>query len=82
MDTTPVIDQLSSDLSLKGCYGNVIYPLSAICVIEQPASGSNDIKEKPRGTLSFNQKSCAGGVDISVSISGLKPFSKHGLHLH
>lgn len=30
----------------------------------------------------FTQTSGTSGVDVEVNLSGLKPFTKHGLHLH
>ena len=53
LETTSMIDDVQSDIRVRGAYGTVIYPLKAVCVVEQPISGSNDAKEKPRGTLTF-----------------------------
>jgi superoxide dismutase, Cu-Zn family len=53
LETTSMIDEVQGDIRGRGAYATVIYPLKAVCLVEQPTSGSNDAREKPRGTLTF-----------------------------
>ena len=79
MTPLPKLSLLSAAILLAACQ-NIPPALTAVAQI-QPTSAAQAAGLNPTGTITFTQIG-SGMVMVEAKISGLKPNSEHGFHVH